>query len=47
VFAYLPMEFWTGTTPPLGPISSGGRQQVPCSVSDPDLNYLATHTPLN
>jgi prepilin-type N-terminal cleavage/methylation domain-containing protein/prepilin-type processing-associated H-X9-DG protein len=47
VFAYLPMEFWSGTTPPLGSTSSGGRQQVPCSITDPDLNYLATHTPIN
>jgi prepilin-type processing-associated H-X9-DG protein len=46
LFAFLPMEFWTGTTPPLGNLPNG-RQQVPCSISDPDLNYLAMHTPIN
>ena len=26
-------------------IANGGRQRVPCSSSDPDMNYLAQHTP--
>jgi prepilin-type N-terminal cleavage/methylation domain-containing protein/prepilin-type processing-associated H-X9-DG protein len=46
LFAYLPMEFWTGTTPPTGSLPTG-RQQVPCSISDPDMIYLSMHTPIN
>ncbi len=29
------------------PIAQGGRQRVPCSVTDPDMLYLAAHTPQN
>jgi prepilin-type N-terminal cleavage/methylation domain-containing protein/prepilin-type processing-associated H-X9-DG protein len=46
LFSFLPMEFWTGTTPPLGSLPNG-RQQVPCSISDLDMIYLSQHTPVN
>jgi prepilin-type N-terminal cleavage/methylation domain-containing protein/prepilin-type processing-associated H-X9-DG protein len=46
LFSNLPMELWSGTTPPLGSLPTG-RQQVPCSISDPDMIYLSTHTPIN
>lgn len=45
LFAFLPMEFWTGTTPPVGSLPTG-RQQVPCSLTDPDMLYLSMHTPI-
>jgi|SRR5665213_2586743 len=28
-------------------IASGGRQRVPCLITDPDMLYLAAHTPIN
>jgi prepilin-type N-terminal cleavage/methylation domain-containing protein/prepilin-type processing-associated H-X9-DG protein len=28
-------------------IASGGRQRVPCLINDPDMLYLAAHTPRN
>jgi len=29
------------------PLAAGGRQRVPCSIGDPDMLYLAAHTPQN
>ena len=46
LFTFLPMEFWSGMTPPTGPLPTG-RQQVPCSITDPDMIYLSQHTPVN
>jgi prepilin-type N-terminal cleavage/methylation domain-containing protein/prepilin-type processing-associated H-X9-DG protein len=38
--AKVPVIFLQST----GPLPNG-RQQVPCSISDPDMSYLAQHTP--
>jgi prepilin-type N-terminal cleavage/methylation domain-containing protein/prepilin-type processing-associated H-X9-DG protein len=46
--ANVPVAYWKGaSSPPTGPLSNGGRQQVPCSLNDPDMLYLAAHTPVN
>jgi prepilin-type N-terminal cleavage/methylation domain-containing protein/prepilin-type processing-associated H-X9-DG protein len=43
----VPVSYWNGqSTPPLGALPNG-RQQVPCPLNDPDLLYLAAHTPIN
>jgi prepilin-type N-terminal cleavage/methylation domain-containing protein/prepilin-type processing-associated H-X9-DG protein len=45
--ANVPVTFWNGaSTPPLGALPTG-RQQVPCPLTDPDMLYLASHTPVN
>jgi hypothetical protein len=45
-FSSIPMEFWTGTTPPLGSLPNG-RREVPCSITDMDMIYLSQHTPVD
>jgi len=45
--ANVPVAYWNGSSSvPLGSLPRG-RQQVPCSLSDPDMLYLAAHTPVN
>jgi prepilin-type N-terminal cleavage/methylation domain-containing protein/prepilin-type processing-associated H-X9-DG protein len=45
--ANAPVSYWNGaSTPPLGALPTG-RQQVPCLLTDPDMLYLAAHTPIN
>jgi prepilin-type N-terminal cleavage/methylation domain-containing protein/prepilin-type processing-associated H-X9-DG protein len=45
--ANVPVNYWNGSSSvPLGPLPLG-RQQVNCSLSDPDMLYLAAHTPVN
>jgi prepilin-type N-terminal cleavage/methylation domain-containing protein/prepilin-type processing-associated H-X9-DG protein len=45
--ANVPVAYWNGkSSVPLGPLPDG-RQQVPCSLTDPDMLYLAAHTPIN
>jgi prepilin-type N-terminal cleavage/methylation domain-containing protein/prepilin-type processing-associated H-X9-DG protein len=45
--ANVPVQYWNGAaSPPIGALPNG-RQQVPCSLTDPDMLYLATHTPIN
>jgi prepilin-type N-terminal cleavage/methylation domain-containing protein/prepilin-type processing-associated H-X9-DG protein len=45
--ANVPVSYWNGaSTPPLGALPNG-RQQVPCPLNDPDMLYLAAHTPVN
>lgn len=45
--ANVPVSYWGGaSTPPLGALPAG-RQQVPCPLNDPDMLYLAAHTPIN
>ena len=45
--ANVPVDYWNGaSSPPLGALPTG-RQQIPCPLNDPDLLYLAAHTPVN
>jgi prepilin-type processing-associated H-X9-DG protein len=45
--ANVPVAYWNGaSTVPLGALPNG-RQQVPCPLNDPDMLYLAAHTPVN
>jgi hypothetical protein len=45
--ANLPVNFWNGaSSPPLKTLPNA-RQQVNCSITDPDMLYLAAHTPIN
>jgi prepilin-type processing-associated H-X9-DG protein len=45
--ANVPVAYWNGNSSvPLGPLPTG-RQQVPCPLTDPDMLYLAAHTPVN
>jgi len=45
--ANLPVNYWNGaSSPPLGALPNA-RQQVDCSITDPDMLYLAAHTPIN
>jgi prepilin-type N-terminal cleavage/methylation domain-containing protein/prepilin-type processing-associated H-X9-DG protein len=45
--ATVPVNYWNGASRcPTGPLPAG-RQQVDCSISDPDMLFLAAHTPLN
>jgi prepilin-type N-terminal cleavage/methylation domain-containing protein/prepilin-type processing-associated H-X9-DG protein len=45
--ANVAVSYWNGaSSPPLGALPNG-RQQVPCSLNDPDMLYLAAHTPIN
>jgi prepilin-type N-terminal cleavage/methylation domain-containing protein/prepilin-type processing-associated H-X9-DG protein len=40
------VNYWNGSSsPPLGALPNG-RQQIPCSLSDPDMLYLSAHTPI-
>jgi prepilin-type N-terminal cleavage/methylation domain-containing protein/prepilin-type processing-associated H-X9-DG protein len=43
----VPVNYWNGAaSPPIGALPNG-RQQIPCSITDPDMLYLAAHTPQN
>jgi prepilin-type processing-associated H-X9-DG protein len=45
--ATVPVNYWNGASRcPTGPLPAG-RQQVDCSISDPDMLFLAAHTPQN
>jgi prepilin-type N-terminal cleavage/methylation domain-containing protein/prepilin-type processing-associated H-X9-DG protein len=45
--ANVPVNYWNGARScPQGALPNG-RQRVPCSISDPDMLYLAAHTPQN
>lgn len=45
--ANVPVKYWNGAaSPPVGALPNG-RQQIPCSITDPDMLYLAAHTPQN
>jgi prepilin-type N-terminal cleavage/methylation domain-containing protein/prepilin-type processing-associated H-X9-DG protein len=45
--ANVPVSYWNGqSSPPLGALPTG-RQQIPCSLTDPDMLYFAAHTPVN
>jgi prepilin-type N-terminal cleavage/methylation domain-containing protein/prepilin-type processing-associated H-X9-DG protein len=43
----VPVKYWNGAAScPQGALPNG-RQRVPCSINDPDMLYLAAHTPIN
>jgi prepilin-type N-terminal cleavage/methylation domain-containing protein/prepilin-type processing-associated H-X9-DG protein len=43
----VPVSYWNGSSRvPQGALPNG-RQQVDCSLTDPDMLYLAAHTPQN
>lgn len=45
--ANVPVDYWNGASScPLGSLPNG-RQQIPCPLTDPDMLYLAAHTPIN
>jgi prepilin-type N-terminal cleavage/methylation domain-containing protein/prepilin-type processing-associated H-X9-DG protein len=45
--ANVPVKYWNGARNcPQGALPDG-RQQVPCSINDPDMLFLAAHTPQN
>jgi prepilin-type N-terminal cleavage/methylation domain-containing protein/prepilin-type processing-associated H-X9-DG protein len=42
---HVEMHHWTGTVIPKHPVQYTVYAQVPCSVTDPDMLWLAEHTP--
>jgi prepilin-type N-terminal cleavage/methylation domain-containing protein/prepilin-type processing-associated H-X9-DG protein len=45
--ANVPVAYWNGaSSSPQGALPNG-RQQVTCAVTDPDMLFLAAHTPMN
>jgi prepilin-type processing-associated H-X9-DG protein len=45
--ANLPVNYWNGSSSPPLKTLPNARQQVDCSITDPDMLYMAAHTPIN